>query len=232
MHQSLVYHLSNRTPRHRSPLGVPASERKLTTIIHDKHTKDQPVRHVPIAGWKFGMYNEGGRQIGTVGLVKSIGRAPKAVRGTVGWRGGELLYKAIRATLLRVDMHFVRQPLVVMQIAIVVFLLVVYQSSLLPGVGCSGDTAKFQFLGKVLGTPHATGYPTYVILNHLFVNLYPFGELAYRANLLSALLTVVSVLILCRILLLLQIDPAIASIASASFGVTYTLWSQSIVAEV
>src|SRR5688500_17569623 len=71
-----------------------------------------------------------------------------------------------------------------------------YVATLLPGVGYSGDTAEFQFAGKVLGTTHPTGYPTYLVLNHLFVRLWPFGTVAYKANLLSAVFCVTAIVFL------------------------------------
>jgi hypothetical protein len=106
-------------------------------------------------------------------------------------------------------------------------------STLLPGVGYSGDTAKFQFVGRVLGTPHGPGYPTYIVLNHLFTKLFPMGSLAHKANLLSALFFIVSCLFLFHIpKLLFNLKNNIAFITSLTFGFTPALWSQSIVAEV
>jgi hypothetical protein len=56
-----------------------------------------------------------------------------------------------------------------------------------PGVA-NWDTAEFQTVGPVLGTAHATGYPSYVILGWLAsILLQPFGDPAYRMNLLQAL---------------------------------------------
>ena len=109
----------------------------------------------------------------------------------------------------------------------------VYVSTLLPGIGYTGDVAKFQFVGRVLGTPHTSGYPTYIILNHFFTKLFPIGSLAYKANLLSALFSIVSSLFLFRILkVVFNLENGIAFITSLTFGLTPTLWSQSIVAEV
>jgi len=117
-------------------------------------------------------------------------------------------------------------------ILLAITLLAIYLRTLLPGVGYTGDTTKFQFIGHVLGTPHSTGYPTYVILNHLFTCLFPVGSLAYKANLLSALLSVVASVSLFRTLVLLDLQGSVAFFASLTFGLTYTLWSQSVVAEV
>ncbi len=60
--------------------------------------------------------------------------------------------------------------------------------TLAPGV-LSWDTAEFQTVGPVLGTAHPTGYPSYIILGWLAsIFLQPFGDPAYRMNLLQALL--------------------------------------------
>jgi hypothetical protein len=108
----------------------------------------------------------------------------------------------------------------------------VYWRTLLPVVGYWGDMAKFQFVGKVLGTPHPSGYPLYVVLNHLFVDWFPKGSLALRANLLSACFSIVAVCFLYLSLLQLQARPLAAFSAALAFGLTYSLWSFSLVAEV
>jgi hypothetical protein len=59
--------------------------------------------------------------------------------------------------------------------------------TLAPGVA-SWDTAEFQTVGPVLGTAHPTGYPAYVILGFIASHLLPFGDAAYRMNLLQAIL--------------------------------------------
>jgi len=65
--------------------------------------------------------------------------------------------------------------------------------TLAPGV-LSWDTAEFQTVGPVLGTAHPTGYPAYVILGWLAsMVLQPFGDPAFRMNLLQALLAATAV---------------------------------------
>ena len=108
----------------------------------------------------------------------------------------------------------------------------VYLCTLLPGPGYHGDTAKFDFVGHTLGTPHETGYPAYLAVNYAFTHLFPAGSIAYRANLLSAMLAVLTCLVLYRIQLLLDIDRWIACVASLVFGLSYTFWSQAVIAEV
>ena len=62
--------------------------------------------------------------------------------------------------------------------------------TLAPGVisQAAGDSAEFQTVAWVLGTAHPTGYPSYVILGFIASHLIPFGDPAYRMNLLQALL--------------------------------------------
>lgn len=109
----------------------------------------------------------------------------------------------------------------------------VYTTSLLQGVGYQCDTAKFQFVGRVLGTPHPTGFPTYLFFNHVFTTFFPLGSLAYKANLLSALLSLFSIVFLFLTLKsFFQLNRFTAFMTALTFGVTFTLWSQSIVAEV
>ncbi|MBA3303565.1 MAG: DUF2723 domain-containing protein [Acidimicrobiia bacterium] len=115
---------------------------------------------------------------------------------------------------------------------VVLVLGLVYGQTLLPGTGFSGDTAKFQFIGRVVGTPHNTGYPTYVLLNAAFVRLMPVGSLAWRANLLSAVFAVAACTLLCLLLQRVGTPPLVAGVSSIVLGLTYTFWSQAVVAEV
>jgi hypothetical protein len=113
-----------------------------------------------------------------------------------------------------------------------VILFAVYWWTLLPGPGYHGDTAKFEFVGYTLGTPHETGYPTYIALNYVFTHLFPFGSIAYRANLLSAVYAILCCLVLFNLQRLLGIDRWFAFIATLCFGLAATFWSQAVIAEV
>ena len=49
-----------------------------------------------------------------------------------------------------------------------------------------GDQGEFQYIPAILGIPHSTGFPLYVLLGHVWSGL-PIGTLAYRMNLFSGL---------------------------------------------
>jgi 4-amino-4-deoxy-L-arabinose transferase-like glycosyltransferase len=109
--------------------------------------------------------------------------------------------------------------------------LMVYWLTLLPGTGYRGDTAKFQYLGKILGIPHSTGYPQYLLLNHL-MGLLPWKEPAYGQNLLSALLGAGAITLLFFVFRRVTGDTLVASAAVLLLAFSRLYWGQSIVAEV
>jgi hypothetical protein len=109
---------------------------------------------------------------------------------------------------------------------------VVYGRTMLPVVGFGSEWAKFDFIGQVLGTPHFSGYPTYVMLNALFVRLFPFGSLAVRAHLLSAIFAVAASGFVYATLGLLRVRLPLAFASALAFGLTYSMWAYSLVAEV
>lgn len=108
----------------------------------------------------------------------------------------------------------------------------VYAWTLLPGVGYSGDTAKWQFLGRVGGIPHPTGYPLYLLVNKVFVWAVPYKSLAWRANLLSAVCATAAVVLLYRLMQTLGTRRPVAAPIALLFAFTLTFWSQALVAEV
>lgn len=65
--------------------------------------------------------------------------------------------------------------------------LVAARLAMLPGIDF-WDTAELQTVGPLLGTAHPPGFPTYVLLGWLAsIVLQPFGEPAFRMNLLAGL---------------------------------------------
>ena len=108
----------------------------------------------------------------------------------------------------------------------------VYAATLLPGPGYSPDTAEMQFSGRLLCVTHPTGYPTYLLLNHVFSHLLPIGSVALRANLFSALCAVLACLVLRRLLRRLGVRDVVATAFALTLGVTPTFWRLSVVAEV
>ncbi len=116
-----------------------------------------------------------------------------------------------------------------------------YTLTLAPTV-LAGDAGEFQFVPYLLGVAHPTGYPLYCLLGWLWSHVLWFGDVAYRMNLFSAFWAALAVALLYRTTfgLLKHVFPdlsvmaqrLLAVLASATFAVTPTFWSQAIIAEV
>ncbi len=94
------------------------------------------------------------------------------------------------------------------------------------------------------GVPHPSGYPTYVLLLRLFSFVAPVGDLAFRANLFSALLGALTALLIFYITLRVMrnaramgggregLAVACSAFAALSLASSPLFWSQSTIAEV
>lgn len=107
---------------------------------------------------------------------------------------------------------------------------VVYWLTLAPTV-YGLDSAEFSVASYKLGVPHATGYPLYVMLGKLFTYL-PFGDVAYRVNLMSAVFAASTVAVVHRIIFTIIGRQLIAFVSTAALAFSFYFWSSSVVAEV
>jgi 4-amino-4-deoxy-L-arabinose transferase-like glycosyltransferase len=124
-----------------------------------------------------------------------------------------------------VKRHDQSTAFVLAAVPVFVVALALYLPTLLPDVGL-WDTAEFQAIGPVLGTAHPTGYPTYTLAAWLgSVVLQPFGNEAYRANLLSALLMAAAASLLAVRVVQATRLPGAGLIAGAAFALTPVAWS-------
>jgi len=108
--------------------------------------------------------------------------------------------------------------------------LAAYGRTLAPDV-LYGDSAEFQTLAYTLGTTHTTGYPIYLLLGRM-LGLLPIGSLAWRVNLLSALGGAVTLGCVFLLLRYLTRSRTGALLGVLALGLSYTFWSQSVIAEV
>lgn len=98
------------------------------------------------------------------------------------------------------------------------------RATLLPGVWY-WDTGEAQTVGPLLGVAHPTGFPAYTILGWLAsVVLQPFGEPAFRMNLLSAALLAVSAGVTVLLVRLLGAPLPLAVAAGIGLATTPEAW--------
>ena len=139
---------------------------------------------------------------------------------------GQTVTNADRAKTRRASAAWIVYPIVLAAAAGAFYLL-----TLRTGIGGETDTAKWQFVGKVLGVPHTTGYPLYVLISHLFSCL-PLGTLAWRINFMSAVFAVCTVVTVQRILRGLLQSEILACGGAALLAVSPMFWTFAVVAGV
>jgi len=110
-------------------------------------------------------------------------------------------------------------------------LLIVYVVTLLPGLGGTEDTPKFQYVGAALGTAHEPGYPLYMLLSYAASKL-PIGTLAYRINLMSAFWGALTGALVYLALRRLSVHAWLAIAVALGLGLGRTFWQHSVFAEV
>ena len=120
--------------------------------------------------------------------------------------------------------------------ALVILLGVLYAGTLAPTVLPYGapdtlDSPMLQAEVSVLGIGHPTGYPTYMMLTHLFTYL-PVGDPAYGINLASAVYGVAAVLVVYLAGLKLCRRAVAAAAGALAFGLCDAFWGQAVISEV
>jgi hypothetical protein len=112
----------------------------------------------------------------------------------------------------------------------------VYRVTLTPSLSyLSPDGNELATVPYVLGLAHSPGYPLYTWLGWLFTRL-PFGDVAHRINLMSAISGAMAAaglyLIAARLLPASGWRRPAAALAALLFALAPTTWSQAVIAEV
>lgn len=115
-------------------------------------------------------------------------------------------------------------------LAVWVVSFLVYLTTVAPTVAFN-DAARFQIAAPLLGLGHPTGYPTFILTGKLFTYL-PFGDVAFRVNLMSAFFGAVAAALLCATALRLGARPLPAVGAGLLLAFSSTFWFQANIAEV
>lgn len=112
-------------------------------------------------------------------------------------------------------------------------LAVCYAITLAPGLtwaNGSADGGDLITAAATEGVAHPSGYPLYLLLARAF-QLLPFGTLAFRTNLLSAICAILMALTL-QTWLRCQFTPGVAFAGALAFGLAPVIWSKAVVTEV
>lgn len=108
---------------------------------------------------------------------------------------------------------------------------VLYIKTLHPGVGPYLDSIQYQITTLVMGVSHPPGYPFYTWVGALFVHGLPVGNPAYRLNLLSAVVSAVTVVLIQRVTYRLTRSVTAATVGGLILALAVRFWYQATYAE-
>ncbi|MBA2693336.1 MAG: DUF2723 domain-containing protein [Rubrobacter sp.] len=120
------------------------------------------------------------------------------------------------------------EPLAALFVGLAAFF--AYLFTLAPTVA-SNDAGRFQIAAPLLGTGHPTGYPTFILAGKLFTFL-PFGDAAYRMNLMAAVFGGVAVALMYLVARGIGAGKAPSAGAALLFAFSATFWGEATCAEV
>lgn|GEM_PF-3969994 len=110
--------------------------------------------------------------------------------------------------------------------------LLLYIRTMAPSLGGTVDSAEFQQATYSLGMVHPTGYPLYLIIGRLWISIFPFGDPAFKVNLLSAIFGALSVWVLYESVRFVTRNAIAGALAAGLFAVQAIPWAQAGVAEI
>lgn len=100
----------------------------------------------------------------------------------------------------------------------------------MPPTVLDGDSGEYQYMAYILGVPHSSGYPLYILIAKLFTYL-PIGDVAYRVNLFSVVAAAASAPVLYFIARRLSLSRASAILTTAILLTTPSLWGGAVQAK-
>jgi tetratricopeptide (TPR) repeat protein len=115
---------------------------------------------------------------------------------------------------------------VVLPAALALGLFVLYALGASPTIFV-GDSGELVTAVHVLGIPHPTGYPLYVLLGKLWTLALPVGSIAWRMSLFSAACAAVASALLARLALDLGLRPAAAILGALLLAFAPSFWGEA-----
>lgn len=109
---------------------------------------------------------------------------------------------------------------------VAVGVLAIYASGACPTI-YAGDSGELVTAVHVLGIPHPTGYPLYVLLGKPWTLLFSAGSIAWRMSLFSALCAAASCGILYRLCRWLDLAPVSAAVAAFGLAFSPSFWGEA-----
>jgi hypothetical protein len=108
--------------------------------------------------------------------------------------------------------------------------LAIYVASIAPDVG-GWDTAELQTVPYIFGIAHPTGFPTFVFAGWFVSHVIPFGTVAWRIGLVSAVAMAAAAYFVYALLVELDEKPVVGTLAALLFAFGEVTWTRGSRAE-
>lgn len=108
---------------------------------------------------------------------------------------------------------------------------VIYLPMVAPSVVPQGDSGELVTTAYFLGVAHPPGYPLYILLGNLFTKL-PWGEIAWRVNLMSTFFNLLTLVLIIAIIKKITGNFLVGLFTALILTFSYNFWLYSLVAEV
>ena len=95
-----------------------------------------------------------------------------------------------------------------------------------------GDSGELATAVSLLGIPHPTGYPLYVLLGKAWTIVFPFGSVAWRLSIFSAACGALACGLLHRLCRQLGMRPVAAVFAALLLAVAPSFWAEATIQRV
>jgi len=115
-------------------------------------------------------------------------------------------------------------------LALFVLTLTVYVSTLCPTVYW-GDGGELAAAAYTLGIAHPTGYPVWCLIGKLWTLIFPFGSIAWRLGVMSAIFGAMASVMLFGCCRYLGMPRVVALMSAGLFAFSFTFWQQCIQVE-
>ena len=94
------------------------------------------------------------------------------------------------------------------------------------------DSAELALCMKFWGICHPPGFPLYILAGKIFTEIFPFGTLIFKANLLSAIFGAGTILLVYFCLTELKVQRSISFLLAMFLAVSASFWEFSLSADV
>lgn len=115
---------------------------------------------------------------------------------------------------------------IILPILSLLFILVTYLQTMLPSQAFH-DAGEFQVIVNTMDIAHPTGYPTYIILGKILTSLIPFGEPAWKVNLLSVIYSMGFLFLFFLLVFILTKKWLIPTIGVFTLGFNQIIWNHA-----